>query len=212
MSLADIFMQMVVLLFSLTVHEMAHAWTADQFGDPTARLLGRISLNPIVHTDPIGTILFPLVAMVSGAPLLGWAKPVPVNLRYLRHPRRDYMLVAAAGPASNLALALFAALLLVLVPVSPQTLGESNVSVPVAKFLGKLITLNVLLAVFNMIPIPPLDGGNVLAGLLPVSLADLFNRIRPYGFLLLYALVLSGAFYYIVAPPYNFILSWLPTR
>jgi len=109
-------------------------------------------------------------------------------------------------------LALFAALLLVLVPVSPQTVGEANVSVPVAAFLGKLITLNVLLAVFNMIPIPPLDGGNVLAGLLPVSLADIFNRVRPYGFLLLYALLLSGAFYYIVAPPYNFILSWLPTR
>src|SRR4026209_905336 len=103
---------MIVLLFSLTVHEMSHAWTADQFGDPTARLLGRISPNPIVHADPIGTILFPLISMVSGAPLLGWAKPVPVNLRYLRHPRRDYMPVAAAGPASNLVLALFAALLL----------------------------------------------------------------------------------------------------
>jgi len=96
---------MIVLLFSLTVHEMAHAWSADRLGDPTARLLGRVSLNPIVHTDLIGTIVFPLIAMVSGAPLLGWAKPVPVNMRYLRHPRRDYVLVAAAGPASNLVLA-----------------------------------------------------------------------------------------------------------
>jgi Zn-dependent protease len=211
-SLADIFIQMVVLLFSLTVHEMAHAWSADQFGDPTARRQGRISLNPVVHADPIGTVLFPLISMVSGAPLIGWAKPVPVDLRYLRHPRRDYMLVAAAGPASNLVLALFAALLLVLVPVSPQTLDQTNVSVPVAAFLSKLITLNVLLAVFNMIPIPPLDGGNVLAGLLPPALADIFNRMRPYGFLLLYALLLSGAFYYIVGPPYTFILSLLPTR
>ena len=194
------------------MHELAHAWTADRFGDPTARLLGRVSLNPIVHADPIGTILFPLVSMVSNLPLLGWAKPVPVNLRFLRHPRRDYMLVAAAGPASNLGLALFSAVLLVLVPVSPQTLGETNVSVPIAAILGKLISLNVLLAVFNMIPIPPLDGGNVLAGLLPVSLAEIFNRVRPYGFLLLYALILSGGFYYIVGPPYNFILSWLPTR
>jgi Zn-dependent protease len=209
---AQIFIDMSVLLFSLTVHEMAHAWTADRFGDPTARLLGRVSMNPVVHADPIGTILFPLISMVSGAPLLGWAKPVPVNLRYLGHPRRDYMLVAAAGPASNLALALSGALLLALVPVSPQTLDEANVSVPIAAILSKLITLNVLLAVFNMIPIPPLDGGNVLAGLLPISLADVFNRIRPYGFLVLYALVLSGAFYYIVGPPYNFILSWLPTR
>jgi Zn-dependent protease len=209
---AQIFIDMSVLLFSLTVHEMAHAWTADRFGDPTARLLGRVSMNPVVHADPIGTILFPLISMVSGAPLLGWAKPVPVNLRYLGHPRRDYMLVAAAGPASNLVLALSGALLLALVPVSPQTLDEANVSVPIAAILSKLITLNVLLAVFNMIPIPPLDGGNVLAGLLPISLADVFNRIRPYGFLVLYALVLSGAFYYIVGPPYNFILSWLPTR
>ena len=200
---AQIVIGMIVLLFSLTVHETAHAWTANQFGDPTARLLGRISLNPIVHADPIGTILFPLISMVSGAPLIGWAKPVPVNLRYLRHPRRDYMLVATAGPASNLVLALFAALLLVLLPVSPQTL---------AAILSQTMRLNVLLAVFNMIPIPPLDGGNVLAGLLPPSLADTFNRLRPYGFLLLYALILTNGFSYIVLPPYLFIMSWLPTQ
>ena len=204
---------MIVLLFSLTVHEMAHAWTADQLGDPTARLLGRISLNPIVHADPIGTILFPLISMVSRVPLLiGWAKPVPVNMRYLRHPRRDFVIVAAAGPASNLLLAVFAALLLVLVPVSPQTLNEPNVSVPVASFLSQMMRLNVMLAVFNMLPIPPLDGGNVLAGLLPPSLAETFNRIRPYGFILLYALILSNGFSYIVVPPYLFIMSWLPTQ
>ncbi len=109
---AQIFIAFIVLLFSLTVHEMAHAWTADRLGDPTARLLGRVSLNPIVHADLFGTVLLPLVSMFSGATLIGWAKPVPVTLRYLRHPRRDYMLVAAAGPASNLLLALFAALLL----------------------------------------------------------------------------------------------------
>lgn len=205
----SIFISFIVLLFSLTVHEMAHAWTADRFGDPTARLLGRVSLNPIVHADPIGTIVFPLVSLATGAMLIGWAKPVPVNLRFLRHPRRDYMLVAAAGPASNLMLALFAALLLALVPVSPQTLGESNVSVPIAALLSRLVQLNVLLAVFNMLPIPPLDGGNVLAGLLPPNLAAWFNTIRPYGFILLYALILSNAFSYIVIPPARFILSWL---
>ena len=209
---AGIFISFVVLLFSLTVHEMAHAWTADRLGDPTARLLGRVSLNPIVHADLIGTVVFPLVSMVSGATLIGWAKPVPVNLRFLRHPRRDYMLVAAAGPASNLILALFAAVLLAIVPISPQMLGESNVSVPIAALLGRLVQLNVLLAVFNMIPIPPLDGGNVLAGLLPSNLAEIFNKVRPYGFVLLYALVLSGGFEMIVLPPYRFILSWLPTK
>ena len=203
---------MTVLLFSLTVHEMAHAWSADRLGDPTARLLGRVSLNPIVHADPIGTILFPLISMVSGAPLLGWAKPVPVNIRYLGHPRRDYMLVAAAGPASNLVLAIGAAAALAVMPISPQTLDEATVSVPLAAILSRLIQLNALLAVFNMIPIPPLDGGNVLAGLLPVPLAAVFNRIRPYGILLLYALILTDGYRYIVIPPYRFILSWLPTQ
>jgi len=191
---------------------MAHAWTADRLGDPTARLLGRVSLNPIVHADPIGTIVFPLISLISGAVLIGWAKPVPVNLRYLRHPRRDYMLVAAAGPASNLILALFAAILLAILPITPQTLGEPTVSVPLAAILSRLMALNVLLAVFNMIPIPPLDGGNVLAGVLPADLAGLFNKIRPYGFVLLYALVLSGGFEMIVLPPYRFILSWLTTK
>ena len=210
--IAQIFISLIVLLFSLTVHEMAHAWTADRLGDPTARLLGRVSLNPMVHADPIGTILFPLIAMVSGAPLIGWAKPVPVNLRYLRQPRRDYVIVAAAGPASNLVMALAASVLLVILPVSPHTLGEPNVSVPTAAILSQLMRLNVLLAVFNMIPIPPLDGGNVLAGLLPPSVAGVFNQLRPYGFLLLYALILTGGFEHIVVPPYRFIVSWLPTQ
>jgi Zn-dependent protease len=209
---AGIFISFAVLLFSLTVHEMAHAWTADRLGDPTARLLGRVSLNPIVHADPIGTIVFPLISLISGAVLIGWAKPVPVNLRYLRHPRRDYMLVAAAGPVSNLILAMFAAVLLAILPITPQTLGEPTVSVPLAAILSRLMALNVLLAVFNMIPIPPLDGGNVLAGVLPADLAGLFNKIRPYGFVLLYALVLSGGFEMIVLPPYRFILSWLTTK
>jgi Zn-dependent protease len=206
---AGIFISFIVLLFSLTVHEMAHAWTADRLGDPTARLLGRVSLNPIVHADPIGTVVFPLISMVSGAMLIGWAKPVPVNLRYLHHPRRDYMIVAAAGPVSNLILAVFAALLLAIVPISPQTMGESNVSVPVATLLTRMVNLNVLLAVFNMLPIPPLDGGNVLAGLLRPDLALHFNKLRPYGFILLYALILSNGFNYIVIPPARYILSWL---
>src|SRR4029079_4463193 len=185
---AQIFIDLRFLLFSLTIHEMAHAWTADRAGDPTARLLGRVSLNPVVHADLIGTVVFPLVSMVSGATLIGWAKPVPVNVRYLRHPRRDYMLVAAAGPASNLILAVFAAILLSIMPFTPQTLGEANVSVPIARLLSQLVGLNVLLAVFNMIPIPPLDGGNVLAGLLPPNLAAILNQLRPYVFVLLYAL------------------------
>jgi Zn-dependent protease len=208
---AQIFLLFIVLLFSLTVHESAHAWTADRLGDPTARLLGRVSLNPLVHADLIGTVLFPLVSLTSGWPLIGWAKPVPVNVRQLRRQRRDYVLVAAAGPASNLAIAIVAIVLLQAVPLSPVVRGELNVSAPLAWLLNRAVYMNVLLAVFNMIPIPPLDGGNVLSGLLPQPLAFQFNRIRPYGFLLLYALLLTGGLEYVVAPAYR-VLSWLPTR
>ena len=207
---AQIFLVFIVLLFSLTVHEAAHAWTADRLGDPTARILGRVSLNPLVHIDPIGTVLFPLLAIVAGVPVIGWAKPVPVNVQKLRHTRRDYVLVAAAGPASNLTLAVIAALILKLLPVSPVTLGEANITVPIASMLSRALYLNVLLAVFNMIPIPPLDGGNVLSGLLPARAAFRFNAIlRPYGFLLLYALMLTRGFEYLVIPPSRFLLSWL---
>jgi Zn-dependent protease len=214
--IAQVFITFIVLLFSLTVHEMSHAWTADRLGDPTARLLGRVSLNPMVHADLIGTVIFPLVALTTGAPIIGWAKPVPVNIRQLSHPRRDYVLVAAAGPASNLVLAFAAATVLAALhatdAVSPQTIGEANVSVPLAAILSQAMRLNVLLAVFNMIPIPPLDGGNVLSGLLPYRLAAAFNQIRPYGFLVLYALILTGGFDLLVVPPYLMIVSWLPTQ
>jgi Zn-dependent protease len=209
-NLAQVFIAFAVLLFSLTVHEMAHAWTADTLGDPTARLLGRVSLNPLVHADLIGTVVFPLVAMVSGVPLIGWAKPVPVNIARLRHHRRDYMLVAAAGPASNLTIAVVASMLLAAMPVSPVVIGEPNVTAPLATFLSVAVRLNLLLAIFNMLPIPPLDGGNVLSGLLPRNLARMFDEIRPYGFLLLYALILTGAYRVFVVQPYIFLRSLLP--
>lgn len=196
---AAVLLAFIVLLFSLTVHESAHAWTADWLGDPTARLLGRVSLNPLVHVDPIGTVIFPLVALSTGAPLIGWAKPTPVNVARLRHTRRDYMLVAAAGPASNLVLALAADLVLFALPISP-----------VSKALGLAVQINVWLMVFNLMPIPPLDGGNILAGVLPPPLARGFDRLRPYGFVLLYALMLTGGLEYVVFPAYTFIRSWLP--
>jgi Zn-dependent protease len=207
---AQIFLVFIVLLFSLSVHEAAHAWTADRLGDPTSRLLGRVSFNPLVHVDPIGTILFPLLAIATGVPLIGWAKPVPVNVQKLRNHRRDYVLVAAAGPASNLTLAVIAAIALKLMPVSPVTLGQPNVTVPIASMLSRALYINVLLAVFNMIPIPPLDGGNVIGGLLPRPLAYRFDAlIRPYGFILLYALMLTRGLDMLIGRPSSLLLSWL---
>ena len=201
--LLQIFIAFSVLLFSLTVHEAAHAWSADRLGDATARMLGRVSLNPAVHIDPLGTIVFPLIAMVTNLPIIGWAKPVPVNTRNLRgHWKRKYMAIAAAGPASNLMLASIAA-------VGVRLMGFEAASGPVFRFLLLMVVINVLLAVCNMLPIPPLDGGNVLPGLLSGRASDMFDRLRPYGFFLLYALLLTGVFERIVFPIQEGILSWL---
>jgi Zn-dependent protease len=185
-----------VLLMSLSIHEAAHAWAADKLGDPTARLLGRLTLNPVAHIDPIGTLLLPGIAILTGLPIIGWAKPVPVNLHRLRHPRRDFMYIAAAGPASNLlqAVVLAAAAWLMF----PGGLIES--------FAGELLLagvfLNVLLAVFNLVPVPPLDGGNVIGGLLPEHMASAYDRlVRPWGFLILYAVLLTGLFRLLIVPP-----------
>lgn len=196
-----------VLLVSLTVHEAAHAWSADRLGDDTARRLGRVSLNPAVHVDPVGTLLFPLVAMLTSLPLIGWAKPVPVNILNLdRDWKRKYMAIAAAGPASNLLLAGGAAL--AVRAVGFENSGGDVVGL-VFSFLLLMVVINVLLAVFNMLPIPPLDGGNVVAGLLRGGAADLFDRIRPFGFLILYGLLLSGILFRIVAPIQSGIVGWL---
>jgi Zn-dependent protease len=207
LDIAQILIGFGVLLLSLTVHEAAHAFTADRLGDPTARRLGRVSLNPAVHVDPIGTILFPLIALATRLPVIGWAKPVPVNGRNLRHYRRDFMLIAAAGPASNLALAVLAAVVWRTLSLGAE--GAHAVPDLLASVVERALIINVLLAVFNMIPVPPLDGGNVLAGLLPPGVARQYDRLRPFGFLVLYALMFTGALWAIVGPPARFILSWL---
>jgi len=204
----DLFIKFVVLLLSLTVHETAHAITADRLDDPTARLLGRVSLNPAVHVDPIGTLLFPLIALLTNVPVLGWAKPVPVNITRLRgHWKRKFMLIAAAGPASNVVLAIAASLLLHIVPVAGGL--EAATLAPLAAFLYQAVLLNVLLAVFNMVPVPPLDGGNVLAGVLRGPVAETYERMRPYGFMILYGLMFTGILTTIISPPAQFLLSWL---
>lgn len=202
---AEILAFMVVLVGSLSVHEAAHAWAADRLGDPTARALGRLSLNPAVHVDPIGTVVFPLLAALTNLPLIGWARPVPVDVRYLRAPRRDFALIAAAGPLSNLLLAgLGAGVILALGGLGPVLDAGLR-----GETLVQWVVLNVLLALFNMIPVPPLDGGNVLLGLLPPGAADALERIRPYGFLVIYALMLSGLLSAVLRPVQRLILGGL---
>jgi Zn-dependent protease len=199
LDLFSVLVGFAIILVALTIHEAAHAWTADRLGDPTARLLGRVSLNPIVHIDPIGTVLLPLLAAYSGLPIIGWAKPVPVNISRLRNHRRDFVLVAAAGPLSNIAQAIVGAIALRFLIGSGAEPGLAET------LLLAFVRINLLLAFFNLIPIPPLDGGNVLAGLLPDAAAGAFDRVRPFGFILLYALMLTGTLTAIIMPPTVFL-------
>ena len=200
----------VVLLFSLSVHESAHAWMAHRMGDDTALRLGRVSLNPIVHIDPIGTLLFPLVQIFTGIPTLGWAKPTPYNPANFRRDvtmRKGHMLVAAAGPVSNFLLALiFTGILFVLIKAHVVESQEDFL----LHLLALGIELNVLLAVFNLIPIPPLDGSKVASFGLPGDVGEQYDRIvGPYGFLILMLLLMSGAFGYVVYPVQRFIVGLL---
>lgn len=204
--LTPIVIDLAIVLVALTIHEAAHAWTADRLGDPTARLLGRVSLNPIVHIDPIGTILLPLLAAYSGLPIIGWAKPVPVNISRLRHHRRDFMIVAAAGPISNIAQAVAGA---VLIRIALETVTGQGGPPLTIDILRQAVIINLLLAFFNLIPIPPLDGGNVLAGLVPEAAAAAIDKVRQFGFIALYALMLTGVLNALIIPPTRFFLRVL---
>jgi Zn-dependent protease len=181
---------MVVLLFSLSLHESAHAWAAHRMGDDTAMRLGRVSLNPVRHIDPVGTLLIPIIMFFTNAPLIGWAKPTPVNPANYRRLARGHVLVSAAGPASNLALALICAFVLVLL----ARMGlYHQIFTPLVMILQVGILLNVLLMVFNLIPLPPLDGSWIVSWGLPRSMTAPYDRVmETYGQWILLALVVTG--------------------
>lgn len=213
-----------MLLFSLSCHEAAHAWMANRYGDPTARLLGRISLNPIKHIDWIGTFLLPVIGLLNGISLIGWAKPVPVNMYNLRDPRKDEIWISASGPITNLILAsIFASivwilhymvedakyhmfksfnLFLVKAVIPSDPLGIAGIVL----ILG--VMMNLTLAFFNLIPVPPLDGSGIVRGLLPEKSIAKFDSFSRYGFIIIILLLITGALR-ILLYPVIYILQWM---
>ena len=193
----------IPVLFAITLHEVAHGWAANKLGDSTAKMLGRLSLNPIRHIDPIGTVAIPAFLLIVGSPFLfGWAKPVPVNFRNLSNYKRDMVLVAAAGPAANLLMAAGWMLFLSLVG---GLMGDTPIAEGFASMAIVGITVNLLLMVFNLLPIPPLDGGRVLSGLAPRSLSSLLDSIEPYGFIIVIGLMVSGILWQVITPIMSFL-------
>ena len=196
MGIQNAIISIFVILFAITVHEASHGWAALKMGDPTAYQLGRITLNPIPHIDPIGTILLPAMLIIMGAPPFGWAKPVPVNPLNLKDPRRDNLIISIAGPASNIAVAIVAFIILkIILNLNPSLFyggGISSLLSPIIQILYLTILLNVILAFFNLIPIPPLDGSGVVMGLISEEAAQKYEQIRPYGFFILILLIMTG--------------------
>lgn len=215
LQIVEMLFQLIAFLFAISVHESAHAWTANRCGDPTARMLGRVTLNPIKHIDPIGTVLLPLIAMVTHFPVIGWAKPTPVDPRNFKNPVLDDVLTSVAGPVSNFIVATGATILLaiiaIVVPggrilvqgtVHGYAIGSGALT-PIALLLWEFLVINVVLAVFNLIPVPPLDGSHVLRHFLPDGAREIYDRI---GIFALMALIFFGGnlLMSLISPVLNF--------
>jgi len=196
----------IPILIAITFHEVAHGFVAYKLGDPTAKMMGRLTLNPLAHIDPIGTIIVPIMLFIlsNGTFIFGTAKPVPVNFYNLRHPRRDSALVSAAGPATNVGIAFISILLFILVYKiflqSPSPFVGQKIIIPLKIMLQYSIAFNIFIAAFNLLPVPPLDGGRIVTSLLPPKHSYQFSKLEPYGILIVLILWFTGIARYIIVP------------
>ncbi|PIV85493.1 MAG: site-2 protease family protein [Nitrospirae bacterium CG17_big_fil_post_rev_8_21_14_2_50_50_9] len=218
------------IIFSIILHEVAHGWVAEKFGDTTARSMGRLTLNPLPHIDLMGTILLPLFLILIGSKFLfGWAKPVPVNFRNLRNPKHDMIYVAGAGPATNLILALIFTLIYTVLVLSSPSLkvvfhifistlkipswgdhsAVSFLATPLVLMAGTGVVINILLMLFNLIPVPPLDGGRIMVGILPQKKAMALAKVEPYGMLILVLIIMSGILNFTIWPIFDRMIDFL---
>ncbi|UCH95903.1 MAG: site-2 protease family protein [Candidatus Aminicenantes bacterium] len=205
-----IIIQFGVILFAISIHESAHAWMANKFGDPTAKNQGRITLNPIPHIDLIGTIIFPLVLAIAGAPVFGWAKPVMVNPYNLRDPKRANIFISAAGPGSNIITAIGGIVLfLILKNIGVFGGGAGSGSDILLFIFFFFIVINIYLAIFNLIPIPPLDGSGIIEGVLKGEALYNYQKIKPFGFIILLIIIYIGVLDVIANPIISFVLNIL---
>lgn len=198
-----ILVSIIPVLFAILLHEVAHGWTAYKLGDKTAYMLGRLSLNPIKHIDPVGTILVPAILIMTVGFAFGWAKPVPIDWRNLRNPKRDTAIVALAGPAANLCMAIIWVLLALIATLLPTSM--SILSQPLLNMAVIGVFFNILLMIFNLIPIPPTDGGRIAVSLLPPQLGNTLSKVEPYGLIILLALMLTGILWKFIMPIIQFI-------
>jgi len=213
MDFSDTIRQIIIsappILAAIIFHEVSHGFVANKLGDPTAKFMGRLTLNPIVHIDLVGTVILPALLMLTGSPVFGWAKPVPINPANFKDPKRDMAISAAAGPITNILLAILSLLILKFLSEPAAAFLPEGFILPLTMMFRQSILINVVLAAFNLLPIPPLDGGRVLIGLLPHKQAVAYSKIEPYGFFIVIILLMTGIAGILINPFITLILTLL---